>query len=340
MQHGLLDEINFAVDNELPPQIATEEDMALSETDKAWIENAVNNSNKPTAPATAPPNWWHRHGNTTQMGALVVAIVLGGWNIWNHHADSNAKIADDHVNALISNQITPSIKAEDQAIGTKISDLGLKLDKLDTRIGTLSDRVSTIEGKLDKRVSSLETRADHQVSLAKLMDPARTLATIRVEIALAESHGDKLPDSTITDYRNAALELPSTAFDYWTTVAAIINYQSKLNQMSGEAPDPNKVARSCFMATTIPGITFNNSGISHTAVSNCVVDLDQKGLTFDHILFRNSVIRYSGGPVNLIAVTFSNCSFQINIRQQAKPDAPKLLLAMVGSPDQKSITVP
>lgn len=298
---------------------------------------------QPPIPEIPPPaTWWNRHGNTAQWGALIVSglafiglFINIALTVYFHHEAEQAQTSDEHTNTLIGNQVNPELKG-------LTTDLGNKIDGVSTKIDLLSDRVSRIEGGLDHRISSLETKAEQQSSLARLMNPNRILAQMREEIELAESSNRTLPASDLSNYRNAVHALPPSTHEYWTTVAAIINYQSKLNQMSGEAPDPEKVARRC------PGVPNNtSSGMYYGNIfegftySDCVVDLDSNA--FVHDTFRDSVIRYHGGPVSLDGAVFVNCRFVLDL-PASLPNTPtpaqtKLLMTLLDSLGQKTITV-
>jgi hypothetical protein len=136
-----------------------------------------------------------------------------------------------------------------------------------------------------------------------------------------------LPDLTLADYRKKVQTLPTSATDYWATVAAIINYQSYVNQMEDKAPDPLQVAKPCPFVT--------KGGGSHNLVQGgavpfigCVVDLDGTQNEVDGAVFENSVIRWHGGTVTIKSATFINCRFVIDIKTEpARPDLLKRLLA-------------
>jgi hypothetical protein len=185
-----------------------------------------------------------------------------------------------------------------------------------------------------------ENRHDEQTQLgrsAMLQDKAgvnleggKALAAIRSEIKQAEASRTKLSASRLSAYKATLHALPSSTEQYWGTVAAVINYQSFLNQMNGDAPDPTKVAKPCPIAP----MPFVMVGFS---VSECVIDLDKN--QFRSIVFRNSVIRSAGGPFALQNVTFINCRFVVTLPEAAPstPQQQNLMLALLNSPDQKNI---
>jgi hypothetical protein len=286
-------------------------------------------------PALAPtPSFWQRHGNTAQWGALLVTVIVGlatlGINVYFHVSDANAKVSDEHIKSIVKDQMDLALKPVNDNINAKTEALGGKIE-------SLSERVSRIEGSLGERVSTLETKTDRQTSLARLLKPDRVLAQVRNEIQFAQTTGRPL-SGTLTDYKNVVLEMPNTAYEYWATVAAIVNYQSKMNQMSGVAPDPARVSRPCdgFTRDLQNPTTFSEGNtVDNSQVKNCVVDLDTQ--TYTHVVFVNSVIRYRGGRTTLVDVRFVNCRFVLDLPPQATPASPALLLALLESPDQRNV---
>jgi hypothetical protein len=335
-----LDELVSIEENGLPPLTEIEEDMPLDEFDKAWIAEVFGNSKENTAPVpSVPPH--QKHGNTAQIATLIVAalaLILGpGTAIYFHNSDASkaakevaSTAADAHTNDLIEKKLTPAIGGVNENINAKIGELN-------KTIGGLSDKVANLYG-LTGKVASLEAKTDRQTSLARLMDPNRTLGMVRAEIQLAQANGKPLSPATLVDYKNAVLELPSSSYQYWTTVAAIINYQSKMNQMSGEAPDPSKVSRPCVGFTNNEHMHASGNLVAHQIVKNCIADLETGA--FQDVTFVNSVIRYNGGTTSLTNVTFVNCNFIINLAVTPKPDKYPLLVALLNSPTQSSVKVP
>jgi hypothetical protein len=278
-----------------------------------------------------------RHGNFAQIGTGIVAILafLIGcatlfMTIYFHHSDAVAKTTDEHINGLIDSKLTPAKTEINAKIDTKADELGKKID-------ALSNKISYVDGKLGIQISELKTKTEQQASLARLQDPNRTLTLVRAEIESAEKNGRQLPESTLVDYRNAVRELPVSANEYWTTLALIINYQSKLNQMSGEAPDPAKVSKPCMGLTNQGNIHSFGNLYSNETFSNCIVDLDNE--TFRQVTFMNSVIRYSGGNATLAGVRFVNCRFILKLAANTKPAGSPLLMALLEAGDQTTIKI-
>lgn len=310
--------------------------IAEEERNKQTLMSTSSIAPDPVTPPSpsAKASFVQRHGTSTAIGALAATVVFGALNLWNRHEDNAAKSSDEHIKNLIQEQLSPLATSINNHTDERIKETGV--ETIGTRLNDLSDRISRMEGKLNIRVSSLEQRADRQTSLASLIDPGRTLGLIQNEIQLASTTGRKIPESTLGDYRNAVLELPSDSNQYWNTVAAVINYQSFQNQLSGAAPDPLKVSKPCpiFSNSNVPGgVSF--SGLR---VRGCVVDLD--GNTIIGMVFENSVIRYSGGQTFVEGSRFINCRFVFRLSHpNAKPQSPKLLYALLNSGDQKRFTI-
>ena len=151
---------------------------------------------------------------------------------------------------------------------------------------------------------------------------------------VARANKEPLPGADLIDYRNDVQAIPASGVDYWETVAAIINYQSFLNQLNGKAPDPSKVSHPCSGLTAGTG-QYNL--IQGGAIKNCVIDLDTTHDLIENLTIRDSVVRYHGGPVQLRDVTFVNCFFVLDLAKSPsteKPAHPEVLLALLDSNQQ------
>jgi hypothetical protein len=268
-----------------------------------------------------------RHGTVAQWAAAVVALVAFGLALQNrsltklYHDEANqAKASDDHTNQLIDDKLEP------------------KLGKINDQLTQLAKDVSRIQGKLNLSIDeqqNLKSRIDQQIALAKMTDPKRVdraVAVIRTEIEKARSTKQPMP---VADYRAALRDLPDTATGYWKTVAAIINYQSFLDQKTGSAPNPKTVAHWC------PGLTASGGGhniFQNLPISNCIVDLDTNLL--ENVTIRNSVIRYHGGPITVQNAVLINCYFEVDLTTPPNPSQTELLRAILNSPEQKTVVLP
>ncbi|MHB8215840.1 MAG: hypothetical protein ACYDDS_07150 [Candidatus Sulfotelmatobacter sp.] len=165
----------------------------------------------------------------------------------------------------------------------------------------------------------------------------RELTVIKQKLDAAEHGKVALPPAQLADYKNAVRAAPKSASEYWTTIAAIINYQSFIDQIQGYAPDPSKVAGICS------GLTNGSGGhnlLRGGMIQNCVVDLDTN--SFIGMTFKNSVIRYSGGKVILTNVRFENCRFILNISSDIPtviPTRDHLLFALLQLPTLRNVQI-
>jgi hypothetical protein len=301
------------------------------------IDLDVVSSNLPTPPL--PPDQAGlnpaKHGNYAQWAAVIVAILLACVNIWvtiYFHRSQSADISsDEHVKQLVQ----PLIDGASSGINGK-------LDKIGDKLLDLGEKVAHVQGEVDeansraKKISTdqneLKKRVDGQDAILRLQDePQRIFATIKADIEMADTAGQPLQSTQLVGYKNALRALPTSSEDYWATVASVINYQSKLNQLRGEAPDPGKVARLCI------GENFRHNLISGP-LRRCVVVLDTE--TFRNVTFYDSVIIYHGGPVTFEGVDFVNCLFVLEFPVKPTPPVQKnLMFALLDSPDQKTVQV-
>ena len=295
------------------------------------VSSTENQPGQHAAPGTPGLNPY-RHGNFAQWAAVVAAILIGiasiGFTLYFHQSDSATKASDEHTGWLIEGKLQPAVRDMETYIDKQLTPINNQLGNLNQEVGQLQGRFQ----QLDSGQKKLSDRVAQQEALARLQDPKRILATIRAEIQLAEQANRSVQSSDLADYRAALRTLSPSTENYWITAAAIINYQSLLNQMSGEAPDPAKVAKPCisqdFIGNVFEGVPYRN----------CIVSLDTNA--FEHVTFQDSVIEYQGGPVSLTDVRFINCRF--NLQLTAQPGSPaerNLMLALLDSPDQKIIQV-
>ena len=288
---------------------------------------------QPQPDASSPSGRYNpqKHGTWAQwvapavtLIAALIALVLGIVNIWlvtgYHNEASKATASDDHVNRLIDEKLDP------------------KLAKINDQLSQLARDVSRIEGKLNISLDEqqrLKSRVDQQIALADMTDPKRidrALAVIRTEVEKARFSKQPIP---VAEYREAVRDLPDSASGYWKTVAAIINYQSFLDQKLGLAPDPKSVAHRCVGLTA--GIGDYNSFIG--PIQNCIVDLDTAHVRLENVTIRNSVIRYHGGPIVVRSAVLMNCYFEVDLTTPPNPSQTELLRAILNSPEQKTVAL-
>jgi flagellar biosynthesis chaperone FliJ len=292
-------------------------------------------------PEPGGPGGWDpsRLGNLAQWVAPVVSllgvIITVGVVIHYHNAETAGRNSTLQINDLIDKKLNPAVEKINEGVDKKLDPINRKLTDLD-------EKISDVQGQLKRlgaTVQQQKRKEDQQTSLAELTDPdraSRALATIRTEIQVAEDNARVLPISDLDVYRGAIQALPASTREYWMTVATIINYQSFLNQLNHEAPDPATVSRMCLGLT---GGTGGSNVYSDWQISNCILDLDTTHNVLINSVVRNSVVRYHGGRVAMHNVLFVNCRFVLELTDfPQNPAHPDLLRALLDS-DQKQVTL-
>jgi hypothetical protein len=277
-------------------------------------------------PPPEPLTWWQQHSNKAPWASVIV-VVLGivltnGLTLYFHFSAGQSAVSDEHTGRLIGNELDPAIHNVNENFDKRLAETNHRIEEL-------ASKVDDALGQL-KRMH-LEVNPQAQKTL---------LSSIRREIKTAEDGKQALPAAKLADYKMQVRQTPKTVGEYWMTVAAIVNYQSFLNQMNGHAPDPAAVSRPCSTGITSlgPGTSFNNT-YEGMDLSRCIVDLDTE--TFKDVTFRDSVIRYRGARVSLSNVRFINCRFVLDIpvSTPANPQRDRLLMTLLDSSDTESVTI-
>jgi len=264
--------------------------------------------------------------------AIVTTIILSA-------------IAATHV---IDNEISgigTRVTGTEQAIqNAHLGDMGTRITKLESAVKALADEQSKKTQQLVHDILAVnqeqnrlkdQLRKDEAISEVK-KDPETTLEAMRNEIQVALSTGEEIPDTKLAKFKLATLGLSPSATHYWKTAAAIINYESIQLQLKGLAPAPAEVSGPCALLTTNPFAASHDNAWMGMTIHNCIADIDTH--TFIDVIFKDSVIRYKGGSVNLSNVQFVNCKFELNIPPDTPTSFPlaaperRLLLALLNAP--------
>ncbi len=301
----------------------------------------------------ANPTGFHAptHGNWAQwVSAAIAGIALLGvfanvaLTFYFHYAAGQAQISDEHTDSRIDAKLTPAVKAINDGDGRRFDGVADQIGKLNDRMARVEQRLDDLHADLKKQSLEQEQvlhRLNQNEALARLrVDPSDTLDKIRRDLQVAEAKKEEIPYGKLVDYKAAVHGLPPSAADYWRTVAAIINYESFIEQTRGHAPNPATVSHPCPMTTASP--SFTNNLISGYVFMGCIVDLDTSTTAFDAVTFVNCVVRYHGGKVAIRNVQFKNCTFQLDISEEAPPVVPerdRILLAMLDAPTLRDVTV-
>lgn len=295
-------------------QLSVVEYLLPRSTELIPFPETVMGGSKPGKPVPAPapvqpPGWWQRYGTMVAAGLAALAIIV---TLGFRYLDWSNSSLDDRIDKRIDGKLGP--------INQKLSDLAAAVEYIKGQVGD---------------VARLQTQTEKLKAVIRLQSPERTMRAIRTEIATAQDNGERVPASDIADFKAALQEISPAAPDYLTTLATVVNYQSYVNQRAGLAPNPRAVSRQCFGE-------YKSLKMKDTVLDGCILTL--AGTTdLDSIVFANSVIRYEGEPISLHNVRFINCNFIIDVKGKLATPArknPPFLLALLTSPDQKSVAVP
>ena len=209
------------------------------------------------------------------LGGIATLVLLGAGALWTEHDKFSATdvqlTKNTRFNRVLADK-TPNQELIQRLLASVAAEAGADVDK---KLAPIEKRLQGLDASLKSTgllQEDLKNRLNRQEALVKVQDPARVLAIIRAGIQGYSSTNPQLtPASVLQDYKSAVRALPLSASNYWDTVAAIVNYQSLVNQVNGDAPDPTKRARPC--ALTQGGGATSNVFRGQFVMSNCVVDL-------------------------------------------------------------------
>jgi len=281
------------------------------------------------------PNWWNRPWSIALGSAILGGtVVLLADGVFSHHAEDLKR----DIGLDITRQLNERSAADSENLNNRIAkEVGRELEPVNQQLHTLNQDIGKIKDNL--RIARTTPPGSSPLVAFSGMSPrelATSLPALRKALERPPQSDSTSEEKALRTVSQRLGEMDGGAPGYWTTVAAIINYQSLVNQLRGIAPDPSLISRPCA------GLTMGTGGgntISGFTVRGCLVDLDTTFNKLVNITFRDSVVRYHGGAVDLQNVTFVNCRFELIIPPDTTPKRPNVLRAILGSGDQKSITV-
>ncbi|MDD0973869.1 YfgM family protein [Pseudomonas fontis] len=111
----------------------------------------------------AVKDWWDRNGKPLLTGALLAAVIVLGWNLWQKHESNQSQGASNLYQALLETTLTPtgapdlakvaelSGKLKSEFGGTAYAQYGsLFVAKVAVDGGKLDDAAGELKGVLDK----------------------------------------------------------------------------------------------------------------------------------------------------------------------------------------------
>lgn len=300
------------------------------------------------------PQHWPLSAQIATAAACLAAIATALYAWDTHRATSlqervtniqERKTTVDDTVAMVTQAIDSSSKI--RSIDETLHKMDGRVIKLETwRDDVLDPRLKKLrleQESLREGQATIKKQLERNEALVKLTDPSRVVALIHAELDFARNSGRPLAASQLVDYKAALRGISSSAADYWAILAATINYQSFLDQISGHAPDPARLSRVCPIFTEDPRFTNNLIVGPPTGlpVRNCVVDLDTSNV-LENIRFIDCVVRYNyKRPPSFRKVWFINCNFELGSPQSndLPADRTALLRALLDSPNQTEVTI-
>jgi hypothetical protein len=241
------------------------------------------------------PNWWQRHGNSAQWAAVVIAIVLGAFNIGVtfhfRNTENQGKVSDEHLDNKIDAKLSPALTKIESEISQIRSDLALltgRFNQLD------EDQRRNSRLQLDKLSNQLTiARAKKQKSNPKMV--------ARLGVDLLEIAGSNSDNSAVA----------------WRVANETLSYYSSIIKIETKARytfRPKDPSLECFISSPELGQRISVVGVGFedcTQHLDPIARADRPHPIFRDILFKNVTIIYSGGPVTLENIYFENCTFQL-----------------------------
>jgi len=242
-------------------------------------------------PATGLQGWLGRNNIVAGLLIAFVAAVVTAFGTYFGfitHLEADTSL-------IVKNQVNESLKDEHGRMDQMSSDIG------------------EIKGELKVLLQAQVPRVVKESALLPADKFAERMPELRASLHLAKTQKVAIDEKTIKQVGDKLVQARRTANDQgevWDTYAELISYRSFLNgqldpnfqkyRSTGE-PKPHPPPY------PLPGIyAYYYSNVW----TNAVVDLD--GRSWENEVFKNSVIRYHGGPVMLKNVKFENCRFEIS----------------------------
>jgi hypothetical protein len=280
---------------------------------------------------TKPESWLvraYRFAINHKAFSAVLAIILclagifgGGYFRWwlDHRQDGFNSAVDGRIRAVL---------VEPGGVQPTLSDIEKKVDKANTTLDTLQPFIQDVIKHQFESVSKLSTQ-----TLIERIPSVRTL------LAAAKDEGVHIDPRIIADTGGKYVEASGRNHAAWGAALGFLNYKSFLNSLSTSIPMltgkgnydvyfnlpwdnrwPRPQVASSFAAvprqlaaqSDFIGKDFNEgkpTGPALLVVSGGSAILD--GLQLRHVVFRNTHILYSGGPLRMTDVYFVDCVFEM-----------------------------
>jgi len=282
-------------------------------------------------PVRTPPNWWQR-------AATIIALCAFGLAFYTHHSLD------------VKNDV--KIEATDQ------------LKEPLKQIGEIAGDVKEIKGKLevlDPLIRELTIKRLSEVGNLNSKDLVARLPELRHLATIAKTESVTVKPETVEKVGKTLIAVGTP--DTWSAAIDFLNYKSFLNVSlsvavksvvgtgdlitqyditapSGLTPAKLRVAGAVprEQAAKILRIGQTDPNTS-TPLGNDWIIAENGAFTLDNmqlkkVIFRNVLIEYSGGPLQMQDVYFLNCTFVVH----QQPNGERLVAAVLERPPAVNFT--
>jgi hypothetical protein len=256
-----------------------QERESIEQRVKVQVLAALAKDRDPSEPPVSTKNWLLTGLTWLRKWASVLALIpiIGGVVYWQFFFDLRTT-----VDKLVTDNAT-------------VATLNTKINGSAGEPG-ISDRLAKMEGSLDQLSKDFHTVFEGElrhVSELPQADFDAEIPKIPAMVRLASTDGYSLDPSIATALGRKMLATAFNTATHWNVAGVLIDAASR-------------------DAATIQGAAEIGGNNAYSTFEGGIFKLDA-GSTFDHVLFKNAIIRYDGGPISLKEVTFQNCRFEFRI---------------------------
>jgi hypothetical protein len=152
--------------------------------------------------------------------------------------------------------------------------------------------------------------------------------TIMRLLILAGERCEKLMDAKMRNIHPTYLQCD----EIWTFVQ-----KKRRNVRTGDSPDFGD--QWVFIAMDEQTKLIPHFEVGKRTKETTIKFLEGLRKSFHNVVFKNSVVHYSGGPTTLDGVAFVNCTFILDISAKQTPAKPSLLMSLLSSPSQTNVKI-
>jgi hypothetical protein len=215
--------------------------------------------------------------------------------------------------------------------------------------GTTEQRLKIVESEIEKIDDELTTENIANQAALPIPNLRASLPELHASLATARQKNLKVPDSVLGELSNKLASIETNEPTFWPVAASLISYRSFVlvgTPQGWEAfpPCPGMADLDASPGATVQANTPEGKPtgpkvpIQRIGNQDCTIQLDGKrGSRWD---CTHCVVKYSGGPVSLHDVHFTDCLFIFDLPQNRAPAPSGQLFAqdLLGS-DLKNVEI-